>query len=163
VCRRVGYDGDDERPVRRGADVVPELAQRDRGRHLLRAIHRAPVLPPPLLEAGAGRDESVSRHEIGAVGAQRRDVPLEQRGLADDDVDVEDAAAVAVGLLALNSHALGERLRLVREDQVVVTGNEEGDAGRGQRDDDEAEQDAAEPQRRPRVSPPSTAIVVPVT
>jgi hypothetical protein len=90
-------------------------------------------------------------------------VLLEQRRLPDDDIDVEDPAAVRVRALALDVDLPGQRLRLVGEQEVRVGGD---DVRRSGRDEDEDGEDGDEPrqsQSRLLVKPPSTAIVAPVT
>jgi hypothetical protein len=107
---RVLGDGDDERALRVGLDVVVELAQRDGRRDLLRPLHQAQVLPPPVAEVGARGHERVPGHDVGAVRPRQLGQLLEQRRLADDDVDVVDPPGV-IRLLPLDLDLLGQRLR----------------------------------------------------
>jgi hypothetical protein len=90
-------------------------------------------------------------------------VLLEQRRLSHDDVDVEDAAAVVVRALALDLDLRGERFRLVWKEQVFVRRQEVRGPAADERQDGEDGEQPSRLQSRPLVSPPSTAIVAPVT
>ena len=103
------------------------------------------------------------RDGVRSVRSEGRELLLGERGLADEDVDEEDPALVVRVPLALDEDEIGERLRLVRDDQIAVGGREPADP------DDDGEQqraggdEATRLQSSPRVRPPSTAIVAPVT
>ena len=69
VGGRAGRDVDDERSLRLGHDVVAELAERDRGGDLLRAVHLPKVLAAALCVVRSRRDDRLLGDEVGAVGA----------------------------------------------------------------------------------------------
>ena len=128
VGGRVGGDRDDERALGLGLDVVAELAERDRGRDLLRAVHLAQVLAAAVVEARARRARARARDEVGAVGAEGDTSSSSSVPCADDHVDVVDPAR-RVRLLALDLTTVRERLGAVGQDEVAVDGSDPERAG----------------------------------
>ena len=162
-CRGVRGDRDHERARGVGADLEPQLAQSDGCGDLLRAIHLAQVLAASLLEVRAGRHDRLRRDELGAVGPERGHQLLEQRRLAQDHVDEVDPARVIVRLRSLDRHLVRERLGAVRQDQVAARREEPRDRESGHEQQEPGLDEPTRSQKRPRVRPPSTAIVAPVT
>jgi hypothetical protein len=105
----------------------------------------------------------VRGHGVRPVGPKRRDLLLGERGLADEHVHVEDAAVVVRRALAFDLHERCERLGLVGHDQIAVRGGEPADPDEDGEQQQAGADEATRLQRSPRVRPPSTAIVAPVT
>ena len=154
--------GDDERALRLGNDFVAELAERDRGGDLLRAVHLPQVLAAAFLIVRPRRDDCVLGNEVCAVGTGERQQLLEHRRLPHDHVDVEDLAG-RMRLLALDLH---EAARAASRCPGGGDSCRRGTATPRRRRSGRARSRADEPKRlhsRLRVRPPSTPIVVPET
>src|SRR5215210_9340484 len=132
---RVRYEGVDEHADVLRLDVVPEPAERDRGRYLLRSCHRPELALAPSLLVHARWEQLLLGDERRAL-VDAREEALEQRRLAHVDRDEVDAAAVARGLLALDLDERTDGPRPVREQEVVVRRKEE--EARRDRDEDKA-------------------------
>ena len=150
-------------PGRPQDDLLPRRAQSDGGSDLLRALHVLQVDSAALLVVDPGRVDRGRRIEVGAL-VEAAEQALEERRLADDDVDVVDAA---VGRVVAAGH------RDVRRDGVGRVGQEHVLA---RRDEEQAEHDRDEREARDeqlagreepshrseRAAPPSTWTVAPV-
>ena len=154
-------------PFGDGDDVVPEAAQRDGGRDLLRDRHLLQVGATHGGVVRAGRDDEIRRHERRAR-ADEREQRLEHVRAALEHVDEVDPAGAGRRMPSLHADERRHRMRLVGQEDVVVRRYEvEDDAG----DDEQADEHAgdarrsAEPlhQKSARWRPPSTTIVWPVT
>jgi hypothetical protein len=110
---------------------VAEIAECDRGRDQLRLRHLVQALADSLSFADAGGVDCLRRDEGGALldlwQVEVGEKPLEQAGLADDDVDHVDAALLGHVLLPGDVHERLDVVGRIREEDVLVGRDEPED------------------------------------
>ena len=169
ACVGIGLDVDDSHAGIVHVDVHSQSSQGDDRSLLLRQLHRL-LLELELLLVGDPRlDERALLDQVRAVRPEEREGGLQQRGLLHQHVDVVDAAAVFAGLASGHLHQAREGVCLVRNLEELVALLRQPDRDRSGEDDcarghkPHRRQQACQHQSSPRVRPPSTTTVVPVT